>query len=145
MYVGICCFIFCSRVKRNRVNASMSCKVLNIGSCNFVVCYLFIIYYTLVLLKLYWHKLFYFFVCNLYIYEFKLQLQLRLSWFVKLTNVCSIILGIEFFFFFYACWGCFMLLEIPNQEALGFAWGLVFLYHESFSFLALVLISNICL
>ena len=77
MWFGICCFIFCSKVKRNRVNASMLYKVLNIGSFNFVVCCLFIIYYTLVLHKLFY--LFIFFVCNHYIYEVSLQLQLRLS------------------------------------------------------------------
>ena len=136
MCFGIGWFIFCSKVKRNWVNASMSCKVLNIGSFNFVVCCLFIIYYTLVL-----HKLFYFFVCNLYIYEVSLQLQLRLSWFVELTNGCSIILGVEFF---YACWGCSILLEITNQEALVFAWGHVFIYHKIVSFPTFVLISNNC-
>ena len=137
MWFGICCFIFCSKVKRNRVNGSMSCKVLNIGSFNFVVCCLFIIYYTLVL-----HKLFYFFfVCNLYTYEVSLQLQLRLSWFVELTNGCSIILGVKLF---YACWGCSILLEITNQEALVFAWGHVFIYHKIVSFPTFVLISNNC-
>ena len=44
--------------------------------------------------------------------------------------------------FFYASWGCSILLEITSQEALGFAWGLVLLYHKIVSFLAFVLISN---